>query len=158
MRRAWVRAVVCGAAAVLAACSEGPSSSERTVGEEAAVTRERASATAIEDIQWDLMRLGDQSVDVASERRPNLTLNSSDRRVAGYGGCNRIIGSYSLSDELLTFSQLASTRMACAEGMEGEQAFHDALGKVARWRLQGEQLELVDSAGEVIALFERHNE
>jgi heat shock protein HslJ len=168
MKRAWIRSLVCGVAtAMLAGCGEGPSSSQQTAGdggEEAAVTSEApsvqidgtaASATGIENVQWELVSLGGQPIDVSAERRPNLTLSSSDQRVAGYAGCNRIIGSYSLSDDRLTFSQLAGTRMACAEGMETEQAFHDALGKVAGWRLQGEQLELLDSAGEVVALFER---
>lgn len=137
-----------------------------TEGEELSIMMVRAhgaeqsaSATGIENVQWNLVRLGDQAVKASSaERQPNLTLSSADNRVSGYGGCNRMLGTYSLSGEQLTFSQLAGTMMACADGMEHERAFHDALGKVARWRLQGEQLELRGAAGESLAVFERRRE
>lgn len=55
----------------------------------------------------------------------------SDGRVAGSGGCNRFTGSYVFDSGKLTFSALASTRMACPpEVMEKEQAFFDLLDKV----------------------------
>jgi heat shock protein HslJ len=50
---------------------------------------------------------------------------------------------------------MAGTRMACPEGMELEQAFHAALGKVSTWRINGETLDLFDASGASLAEFER---
>jgi heat shock protein HslJ len=44
--------------------------------------------------------------------------------------------------------------MACMKGMETEKAFLKALGQVAGWRITGQQLELLDSSGNVLARFE----
>ena len=49
--------------------------------------------------------------------------------------------------------------MACAEGMETERRFLEALGQVDGWRIAGQQLELIDAAGEMVARFgARHME
>lgn len=116
---------------------------------------ESASTAALENTYWKLMQLGDQEVEVVSEQRePYLVLHSDEQRVAGFGGCNRLTGSYSLSGDDLRFSQMAGTMMACTEGMEHEQAFHDALGQVARWHIDRERLELYDESGKLVARFE----
>lgn len=113
-----------------------------------------ASTAELENTYWKLVRLGTDSVAVEAEREPYLVLHSREKRVAGYGGCNRILGAYELSGDQLTFSQMAGTMMACAEGMEHEQAFHEALEKVSRWRIEGETLELFDASGVSLAFFE----
>ena len=38
--------------------------------------------------------------------------------------------------------------------MEQERAFLEALAAVARWRIVGQRLELIDSRGEVLMRFE----
>ena len=44
--------------------------------------------------------------------------------------------------------------MACPSGMEQERAFLDMLGVVARWRIDGQRLELIDERADVVARFE----
>ena len=113
-----------------------------------------ASTAALENTYWKLVRLGTESVSVGAEQRePYLVLHSPDKRVAGLGGCNQIIGAYSVSGEELTFSQMGGTMMACPDGMQYERGFHDALMRVSRWRIEGETLELFDAAGASLALF-----
>jgi putative lipoprotein len=89
-----------------------------------------------------------------NEAEPHLILNSATRQVGGAGGCNRLTGGYELNGGRLSLGRVASTIMACAEGMDTEKAFMDALGRVSGWRIAGQQLELLDSAGNVIARFE----
>lgn len=114
-----------------------------------------ASTATLQNTYWKLMRLGDVEVNVAPERRePHFVLHAEGNRVAGHGGCNGFTGSYSLSNDTLSFSQLAGTMMACDRGMEYEQAFHDALGRAATWRIDGETLELFDANGASVAQFE----
>lgn len=113
------------------------------------------STAALEDTYWKLVRLGDQPVAVAEQQRePHLVLHSQDKRLAGFGGCNRFTGGYSFSGQQLTFSQLAGTMRACLDGMQHERAFYDMLGKVSAWRIQGETLELLDATGASLAQFE----
>ena len=64
---------------------------------------------------------------------------------------------YELHGDQLTFGQMASTRMACLEGGDTEQAFLEALRHVRTWKITGQHLELFDAAGILVARFEaRH--
>jgi copper homeostasis protein (lipoprotein) len=118
----------------------------------------RFATEPLENIYWKLTRLGDTPVTVASQQRePHVILNSESRRVGGLGGCNRLVGSYELQGDRLTFGQMASTRMACLEGGATEQAFLEALRHVHTWKITGQHLELFDAAGTLVARFEaRH--
>lgn len=68
-------------------------------------------------------------------------------KVTGSTGCNRLNGSYELSGvNLIKFSPLATTRMACPGNTEAK--FIDALGKVKNWSIINEELLL--SEGDVV--------
>lgn len=111
-----------------------------------------------ENTYWKLMQLGGRSVAVAEgQREPHFILrpDSGSQRVVGSGGCNRLMGSYELAGETLTFAHLATTRKACAQNMETEAAFVAALGEVRTWRILGEHLELSDDDGTVLMRLEQ---
>jgi copper homeostasis protein (lipoprotein) len=113
------------------------------------------ASVPLEKTEWKLVRLGDVAVRVEDQHRePQLVFDPASHRVSGSGGCNRIVGGYELNGEKLTFGQMASTMMACASGMETEQNFLKALGEVKRWKIAGHELELMDGAGKVVAVFE----
>jgi putative lipoprotein len=114
-----------------------------------------ADAASLENTYWKLVRLRAAPVDVAEQQRePHLILQPGNQRVVGFGGCNRLTGSYTLDGEHLALSQMAGTMMACPQGMEQESAFLATLAVVARWRVVGQQLELFDARGELLAQFE----
>lgn len=117
-----------------------------------------AAASQFENTYWKLLRLGDTEVVVSErQREPHLILQAApggQKRAVGFTGCNRMTGSYTLEGDRITFAQMAGTMMACAEGMETEQAFHEALKAAARWVIRGEQLTLLDASGKPLALFE----
>ena len=76
---------------------------------------------------------------------------AADGSVSGRGGCNRYAGRATITGETIAFGPLASTRMACAEAlMNQETKFHDALARVASFRLEaaGNKLVLLDASGE----------
>jgi heat shock protein HslJ len=105
-------------------------------------------------VDWGLTRLGDMAVVVAEPRRqPSLTL-TADGRVSGFDGCNRIAGSYHVAGGSIAFSQMASTKMACLDGMEHERAFADALGRARSFLVLGTNLDLFGGDGELLARFE----
>ena len=138
--------------AVIAGCT----SFERAAAPAAAADTQ--STVSLENTYWKLVRLGDQPVVVDEQQREaHIVLQPDQKRVVGSGGCNNMGGSYVAEDGKLRFSQLIRTMMACPKGMEREQAFVSALEKVASWRIEGERLELLDAAGQSVALFEsRH--
>jgi len=112
------------------------------------------SNVSLENTNWKLTDLGDAPVNSASqEQEAYFVLNSETHRVSGSGGCNRLMGSYELTGDHLTFNQMASTMMACTKGMDTEKKFLDALGLVKTWKISGQQLLLSGSDGKVIARF-----
>ena len=117
------------------------------------------SDASLENTYWKLTRLGDAPVTSASqEQEANFVLNSDSHRISGSGGCNRLTGSYELHGDRITFSQMAGTMMACLQGMETEQAFLDVLKQTTRWKITGQQLELLDDTSRQLAIFEANHQ
>jgi putative lipoprotein len=119
-------------------------------------TGESSSSTEpLENTYWKLTNLGNAPVPEASEQKePHFILDSQTRRVSGSGGCNRFTGSYELNQDHLKFSKMASTMMACLEGMDTEKVFLQALEQVNTWKIGGQQLEFFDAGANLIARFE----
>ena len=113
------------------------------------------SVAPLENTYWKLIRLEDQPVTgISNEKEPYFILNSETGRVSGSGGCNRLTGSYKLDGNHLSFSQMASTMMACIEGMDTENEFLKALNEVSKWKITGQHLELSNASGNVVASLE----
>ena len=113
------------------------------------------SGASPENTYWKLVQLGDAAVTSASpQREAHLVLNSEAHRVNGSGGCNRLMGGYELNGEQVSFTQMAGTMMACPDGMDTERAFLSALSQVKTWKLAGQQLELFDASGRLLARLE----
>jgi heat shock protein HslJ len=74
-----------------------------------------------------------------SMKMPEMQL-TSDRRVSGSTGCNRITGGFSIDGEAFKFNNLATTKMGCP-GYD-ENVYMDALNRVNRFRLNADQLSL----------------
>lgn len=113
------------------------------------------SAAHLENTYWRLIRLEDQPVTgISKEREPYFILNSETGRVSGSGGCNRMTGSYKLDRDHLSFSQMASTMMACIKGMDTEKEFLKALNEVSKWKITGQHLQLSNASGNMVAILE----
>jgi heat shock protein HslJ len=98
----------------------------------------------------ELMGQPSPTPDVGPEAHLQFDTNG---RVAGSDGCNRVMGPYTLEGDALRFGELAGTRMACPGTEAVERAFHEAVKATARWRMDGDRLELLDAAGAVVAQF-----
>ncbi|HEX6433171.1 MAG TPA: META domain-containing protein [Gemmatimonadales bacterium] len=116
-------------------------------------TETQVPPESLENTYWKLTRLGDASV-AEAPNEPHFILNPGTRRVGGSGGCNRLTGSYELNGKRLSLDSMATTLMACSDGMETERAFLDALLRVTQWRIAGQELELLDKSDKTIARFE----
>jgi heat shock protein HslJ len=141
------------------ACTPRPVANNDTAGaaDSAPASSGNLGATpTLENTDWKLVALGETPVTPKDTlRQAHFTLSGgADKRVTGSGGCNRMFGSYTLDGNALEFSRVGSTKMACAEGMDTESAFFATLARVAAWRIAGQQLELSDSTGRLLARFE----
>jgi len=105
---------------------------------------------------WTLSRLNGEVVTAPSGKQaPFIELDDSSKRLAGSGGCNRLLGSYEVDGSSLHFRQVASTMMACpGDAMTHEQSFVKALGTVDSYRIRGSTLVLRDKDKAEIARFE----
>ncbi|MFO1417076.1 MAG: YbaY family lipoprotein [Methylotetracoccus sp.] len=117
---------------------------------------ERAASTAprsITETYWKLTELNGAPVNAPRLRtEPHLILQSGSRLV-GSGGCNRMLGTYTLDGAAIAFGPVASTEMACPDGMELESAFFRTLPSVRAWKIDGDRLEFKGSHGESLAGF-----
>jgi copper homeostasis protein (lipoprotein) len=113
------------------------------------------STAQLENTYWKLMTLGGEDFETPEGAREiHFVLHSEGHRVAGFSGCNQMMGNYQLTGEKLLFSQMGGTLMACTHGMEQEQEFHQLFPRVMRWRIEGETLQLLGDTGVVLATFE----
>jgi len=149
MPRPTVRVFACLALLLAAGCK--PAANKPTE-ETAPVTAPaaKASAAAITDIDWNLTGLGEQVHPLgAGGKQVTLRLDATMHRAAGFGGCNRYSGSYSLRGDSLSFGAVMATRMACADGMELEAAWHKALERVVTYSATESTLTLNAAEGPV---------
>lgn len=101
--------------------------------------------------QWILTELHGDSVDQTI--RSTLSV-APDSRASGTTGCNRWFGTASFEGSSLTFSGVATTRMACAKpAMDREASFTRMIGLVRSWKLIRNELSLAGEDGVVLAVF-----
>jgi heat shock protein HslJ len=109
-------------------------------------------AAQLENTDWKLVELDGKPVAAPSgQREPHLRLNSEEKTLTGFGGCNSMRGAYQLDGDRLKFTQIASTRRFCSDSPEG--AFFKALNATDSFRLSGDKLELL-GGGKSLAKFE----
>ncbi len=98
---------------------------------------------------WVLVSLGDRANPQGAGGRP-VTLRidvSPDAVAAGFAGCNRYTGSYTVRRDSITFGPSASTKMACAQGMDVEQAYLSTLPKVLTYAIEDSTLTFIGASG-----------
>ncbi len=101
--------------------------------------------------EWQFVEVGALPLDQLPAP-PDLYLDGTDGSVAGSTGCNRLVGSFQLDEEGLTFSPAATTRMGCPDpASEVESAILDVLERTRSHRLIEGGLELLDEDEGVIA-------
>ena len=107
--------------------------------------------TNLTETSWKLVELaGEPATSGAGGKEPFLSF-TEDGKVSGFAGCNRFTGSFQNDEHDLSFSPLASTRMACAEGMEQENRFLAMLAEVERYSIHASELALYSGDEPTIA-------
>ena len=98
---------------------------------------------------WELYSIGRYSPIADSK----TTIRFENGQVSGLGGCNQYGGEYKISGQMLSFSGLYMTEMACMspEGiMDQEQRFLKSLGDTQNFAIVDGQLQIKQADGEVL--------
>ncbi|MEZ4875375.1 MAG: META domain-containing protein [Flavobacteriaceae bacterium] len=91
-----------------------------------------------------------------SENAPNIVFSALDKGVSGNTGCNRFFGNYTLDLYALSFSEIASTEMACDQPiMDTENAFISVLNNTGSYALQNGELVLYSKTDRAVLLSAR---
>jgi heat shock protein HslJ len=115
-----------------------------------------AASRSLENTTWVMTYFGDVPVPKTGWilYKPDLILTSG--RMSGSGGCNRVAGDYKLSGDQLTFGEtMVITAIHCPSRLtEMENTFLEALPRVKHWKIEGQQLILLDTEAKQLARFE----
>ena len=107
--------------------------------------------------RWRLTALGERPVAAEPEGKEiHINIDSRAGQAGGHSGCNNFTGSVVIDGEQISFGPLAVTSMACAEGMDQEQAFLQALSVVNRYEMESGALRFFDGEA-LLASFEAAN-
>jgi heat shock protein HslJ len=111
---------------------------------------EGGETISLEGVSWVLASGID--VDGWEDAPPNATFEEG--RLTGSTGCNRYSGQYRAGEDTLTIDAVASTLMACPPPAdEVERTFVAAIERVAGWRIEGDELVLVDPEDDELLRF-----
>jgi heat shock protein HslJ len=126
-----------------------------------AIDEEQSSrdvSMALVDASWSLSEKDDGSGEmVAALPGAGVTaVFAADGRMSGSAGCNNYATLYTVDGDTLTISAAAKTRKECAEPagiMEQEQEFLTGLTNVAKFQINGDELQLLDEGDKLLMVF-----
>jgi putative lipoprotein len=125
-----------------------------------AMSSDHVSVTAtpmasLSNTYWKLIRLHGKDVFMAKQqtREAYLQLKTADHSVKGFGSCNSLRGSFKVDGHSLTFGPILTTRKSCVSVMGVESAFTGALADTNYYRINENNLTLLNRAKQSIAHF-----
>ena len=128
------------------------------VGCKASAPASRVSDASLTETYWKLTELMGQPVPrTGPDTREIHIILKNGGRLQGFAGCNNIMGAFESKDKFsISFSGLASTRMACPD-MTTEDALKKALEQVDNYSIMGDNLSLSKAKIAPLARFEAVN-
>ncbi len=151
-------AIVLVAVIILSACSTPTTppvpTSVPTAPEPTKPTAPLVEVDRLYNTLWVLVAYGDPTNPTVIQPGLQITvIFTPEDQVSGFAGCNNYSGSYTASsDGTLSFSQLATTRMACEQTMDVENAYLAALQEPQGFDFSGEGrllIKYLNSSGDV---------
>ncbi len=113
------------------------------------------STDTLNDTNWLLVSLNGQPAIPDTQ----VTINFEAGQINGSDGCNSYGTSYKVNGSKFSVNQnIATTMMACPEPiMEQATAYITALTQVATYKVDNQQLTLLDASGKTLATFTAQN-
>jgi heat shock protein HslJ len=108
------------------------------------VTTEKNSISDFSGKHWKLVELfGNQVIIGENAPEAHIIFDAGDNRFSGNAGCNRMSGSYQIkTPDRITFSQVATTKMMCINGIEKEEKFLQVLNTADSYVIKNDTLIL----------------
>jgi heat shock protein HslJ len=105
------------------------------------------------DKKWVLIELQGNPVQVSgTDKDAHLVFSAADKRYSGTGGCNRIMGTYTIDNKNhLSFGNSAGTKMACPD-LAFETKFLEALVTVDNYSMEGSSMLLKKGKEKIMKL------
>jgi heat shock protein HslJ len=113
----------------------------------------------LENIFWNLVSFGPNGTEKPLVQGSRVTLLLADGKAGGFGGCNAYGGTYQITgNNQISFSQMTSTLMACADNnvTQQEQQYLQALSSASRYEVNGNSLRITYPQG--VLVFEAANQ
>lgn len=105
--------------------------------------------------RWIATEINGFQVDQNATNTPSIQLDQTTKRFSGSDGCNRIMGSYQLSSDRLSFGAVATTKMFCASVDQNlTLQYKHSLEKATQYRVSPEHLILLDTTGSTLIVFD----
>jgi heat shock protein HslJ len=136
-----------------AATPEPTTVPEETIPAETAPEETESNLTGT---QWQLISFGAPGAEIPVVAGSTVTLEfNTNGQAGGSGGCNSYGGEYQVQDNVLSFSQIVSTLMACADSnvTQQEQQFFQALESAGRFEHTEDQLTIQYDGGQGVLNF-----
>ncbi|MEZ4809671.1 MAG: META domain-containing protein [Allomuricauda sp.] len=106
---------------------------------------------------WVLEEMNGKTVskaDFNGKDVPNMEININTNRVSGFSGCNRMTGSLFFEKDVLRFTNMATTRMACPN-LNAETEFLKTLQSVTSYKMRDSSLYLSNNDQENTLVFKK---
>lgn len=104
--------------------------------------------------EWMLVEFHDFSKDLMVKNKAKLDLSkttNSNKNFTANMGCNGIFGQAKLKPKgEISFSQMGSTEMFCAENMNLETEFIKILPTITTYKIEGHRLTLSNKNGDIL--------
>ena len=110
----------------------------------------KVSPDGVQDIAWKIVQIKQQRANFY-QQVPSLTLNSAVKTVSGHTGCNSVFGRYDMNAAQKTLDlTVQAGHQSCDGALAQEADLVDALQRVERFQLNGDQLLLQDKMGQTL--------
>lgn len=145
---------------MLAACSTTPNNDVVQVANQPIVIPEQVVVSTkkvfgLADRIWQLVELTRSANMGKIQDGAFINFEDATMNMKGSTGCNRLMGSYKVHENILRMTDIASTKIFCPSGgIVQEALFIDALTDTRAWRIDGTHLYLMDDKNTVLAVFE----
>ena len=122
------------------------------------VKQGQPSDASITETHWKLTELIGKKIPSTTQGHKEMYMifKKGTDRVQGNSGCNNFAGSYQLKEgKRITFSQIASTKMACLDfDMNTETQFLNVLSQADSYYIKGDTLQLTRALMAPMAIFQ----
>jgi len=96
------------------------------------------------EMKWELELINDNPTDSLLNEKQPLTIIFKDGSVNGYSGCNSFNGTYSMPENKIKMSLLATTRMMCEKMKLEDQFLRAVSGKLLDFKIESDILHIID--------------